>query len=194
MLGRTIETVREEYEIRESIRAKRLTLTVHPDGRVVLTKPKRISEKVAEAFLAKHGEWIERAKEAFIKRAAKKRTDQIALPRPRKNSNAYKEARKEARALVTERLKHFNELYNFTHGTISIRDQKTRWGSCSAKGNLSFNYRIVYLPKEIQDYIVVHELCHTKEHNHSERFWAQVGRGIPEHVSLRKALRSNYAS
>jgi len=184
----------DQYEIRVSTRAKRLTLTVHPDGRVVATKPKRISQKAVEAFLAKHWEWIERAKETFQKRAAKKRTDQIALPRPRKSSLAYKEARKEARVLVTERLKHFNELYDFTYGTISIRDQKTRWGSCSAKGNLSFNYRIVYLPKEIQDYIVVHELCHTKEHNHSERFWAQVGRTIPEHVSLRKALRSNYAS
>ena len=186
--------MREEYEIRESTRAKRLTLTVHPDGRVVVTKPVRISLKAAQAFVLKHREWIERAKEAFIKRSAKKRTNQIVLPRPRKNSNAYKEARKEARILVTERLKYFNELYNFTYGTISIRDQKTRWGSCSAKGNLSINYRIVYLPKELQDYIVVHELCHTKEHNHSERFWAQVARAIPEHMSLRKALRSNYAA
>ena len=176
----------------ESIRAKRLGITVHPDGRVVVTKPKRISLKAAEAFVLKHWEWIERAKEAFIKRAAKKRTDQIALPRPRKNSNAYKEARKEARALVTERLKHFNELYNFTYGTISIRDQKTRWGSCSAKGNLSFNYRIVYLPKELQDYILVHELCHTKEHNHSDRFWAQVARAIPNHSALKKQLRTMY--
>jgi predicted metal-dependent hydrolase len=194
LLGRTIETVREEYEIRESTRAKRLTLTVHPDGRVVLTKPKRISLKAAEAFIAKHWEWIERAKEAFIKRAAKKRTDQIALPRPRKNSTAYKEARKEARVLVTERLQHFNELYNFMYGTISIRDQKTRWGSCSAKGNLSFNYRIVYLPKEIQDYIVVHELCHTKEHNHSSKFWDQVARTISNHTFLRRELRTRYSS
>ncbi|MDP3402841.1 MAG: M48 family metallopeptidase [bacterium] len=186
--------MREEYEIRESTRAKRLTLTVHPDGRVVATKPTRISQKVAEAFVLKHWEWIERAKEVFIKRAAKKRTNQIVLPRPRKNSTAYKEARKEARTLVTERLKHFNELYNFTYGTISIRDQKTRWGSCSAKGNLSFNYRIVYLPKEIQDYIVVHELCHTKEHNHSERFWEQVARAIPDHAWLRKELRTRYSS
>lgn len=186
--------MREEYEIRESIRAKRLTLTVHPDGRVVATKPKRISLKVAEAFVLKHWEWIERTKEAFIKRAAKNRSDQIALPRPRKNSTAYKEARKEARSLVTERLKHFNELYNFTYGTISIRDQKTRWGSCSAKGNLSFNYRIVYLPKEIQDYIVVHELCHTKEHNHSERFWFQVARSVPGYREIRKDLRTRYAT
>ncbi len=182
----------DAYIVRESTRAKRLTLTVHPDGRVVATKPTRISQKTAEAFVLKHREWIERAKEAFIKRAAKKRTNPIALPRPRKNSSAYREARKEARILVTERLKHFNELYNFTYGTIYIRDQKTRWGSCSAKGNLSFNYRIVYLPKEIQDYIVVHELCHTKEHNHSERFWAQVAREIPAHALRRRELRTRY--
>ncbi|MES2931337.1 MAG: SprT family zinc-dependent metalloprotease [Patescibacteria group bacterium] len=182
------------YEIRESIRAKRLGISVHPDGRVVLTKPKRLSIKAAEAFVAKHQEWIETAIEKFKKRAEKKQSDQIVLPRPRKNSLAYKEARKQARALVTERLRHFNELYGLTYGTISIRDQKTRWGSCSAKGNLSFNYRIVYLPEALQDYIAVHELCHTKEHNHSERFWAQVARAVPEHTSLRKALRSNYAA
>lgn len=186
--------MREEYEIRESSRAKRLALTVHPDGRVVLTKPKRISIRAAEAFLAKHHEWIETAIEKFIKRVEKKGRDQILLPRPRKNSTAYKEARKTARALVTERLKHFNELYRFTYGTISIRDQKTRWGSCSAKGNLSFNYRIVYLPTELQDYIIVHELCHTKEHNHSERFWTLVERALPEHSRLRKELRTRYAA
>lgn len=180
------------HTIRESTRAKRLTLTVHPDGRVVATKPTRISLKAAEVFVLKHREWIERAKEAFIKRAAKKRTDQIVLPRPSKNSNAYKEARKTARVLVTQRLKHFNELYNFSYGTISIRDQKTRWGSCSAKGNLSFNYCIVYLSKELQDYIIVHELCHTKEHNHSERFWNLVARAVPNHALLKKELRTRY--
>ncbi len=183
-----------EYEIRESDRAQRLGITVHPDGRVVLTKPKRISIRAAEAFLAKHQEWIETAIEKFRKRVEKKRTDQITLPRPRKNSSAYKEARKTARALVTERLTHFNELYRFTYGTISIRDQKTRWGSCSAKGNLSFNYRIVYLPKELQDYIVVHELCHTKEHNHSERFWALVARAVPGYAVLRRTLRTQFRS
>lgn len=181
------------HEIRESSRARRLSITVHPDGRVVLTKPKRISIRAAEAFLAKHQEWIETAIEKFRKRVEKKRADQIALPRPRKNSSAYKEARKAARALVTERLTHFNELYNFTYGTISIRDQKTRWGSCSAKGNLSFNYRIVYLSKELQDYIVVHELCHTKEHNHGSKFWDQVARTIPNHAFLRKELRTRYS-
>lgn len=146
--------------------------------------------KVTEAFVVKNKAWIDAAQEKFKKRTAKKGPEQTALPRPRKNSTAYKEARKVARLLVTERLQHFNQLYHFTYGTISIRDQKTRWGSCSAKGNLSFNYRITYLPETLQDYIVVHELCHTKEHNHSERFWAQVARTLPEHRSLRKLLKA----
>lgn len=180
------------YEIRDSARARRLTLTVHPDGRAVVTKPKRISLKAAEAFVAKHQEWIETARETFRKRAARKPVDQITLPRPRKNSNAYKEARKQARALIKERLVHFNALYGFSYGTISIRDQKTRWGSCSAKGNLSFNYRVVYLPEALQDYIVVHELCHTKEHNHSDRFWNEVAKTIPGHAALKKRLRVAY--
>jgi len=180
--------------MRTSTRAKRLGLTVHPDGRVVVTMPRWVSIKAAEAFVAKHEEWIEIAKEKFKKRAAKKGIDQITLPHPRKNSNAYKEARKLARVLVAERLQYFNTRYGFTYGTISIRDQKTRWGSCSAKGNLSFNYRIVYLPQALQDYIVVHELCHTKEHNHSEKFWAQVARTIPDHARQRKELRTRYTT
>lgn len=180
------------HTVRESSKAKRLSLVVHPDGRVTITKPVRISLKAAEAFVRKHQEWIETAKEKFRKHAARQRPDQITLPRPRKNSIAYKEARKAARTLVTERLKHFKALYGFPYGTISIRDQKTRWGSCSAKGNLSFNYRIIYLPEALQDYTVVHELCHTKEHNHSERFWSQVARTVPNHTALKKELRTKY--
>lgn len=180
------------YETRDSARAKRIILTVHPDGSIVVTKPARVSLKVAEAFIRKHQEWIEAVREKFRNHVAKQRPDQITLPRPRKNSIAYKEARKAARILVTERLKHFNALYGFTYGTLSIRDQKTRWGSCSANGNLSFNYRIIYLPEALQDYIVVHELCHTKEHNHSEKFWNEVANAFPNHAALKKELRTKY--
>jgi len=167
-------------------------LAVHPDGRVTVTKPVRTSLKATEAFVVKHQKWIETAQETLRKKVAKKPADQITLPRPRKNSNAYTEARKAARALVTERLKHFNALYGFTYGTLSIRDQKTRWGSCSVNGNLSFNYRIIYLPETLQDYIVVHELCHTKEHNHSARFWNEVARTVPNYAALKKELRTKY--
>ncbi len=180
------------HTIQESLRATRLSLAVHPDGRVTVTKPKRVSERDAEAFVLKHQEWIEAAREKFRRISAKKKPEQIQLPRPRKNSNAYKEARKLARTLVTERLTHFNALYELPYGIISIRDQKTRWGSCSANGNLSFNYRIVYLPQELQDYVIVHELSHVKEHNHSERFWREVAKTVPNHAVLKKELRAKY--
>lgn len=181
-----------EYEIRESTRAKRLGITVHPDGRVTVTKPMKVSEKRVHAFVEKYQDWIETSQEKFRRRAERQKKtglEALTLPRPRKNSKAYVDARKAARTLVTERLQHFNRIYGFKYGTISIRDQKTRWGSCSAAGNLSFNYRIVFLPKELQDYVIVHELAHVKEHNHSVRFWAQVARTLPNHVSLRKELR-----
>jgi len=184
-----------EYEIRESTRATRLGITVHPDGRVTVTKPVQVSEKRVHAFVRKYQDWIETSQERFRKRAErqnKKGLPTFALPRPRKNSKAYTEARKAARVLVTERLQHFNQVYGFRYGTLSIRDQKTRWGSCSAAGNLSFNYRLIFLPEVLQDYIIVHELAHVKEHNHSARFWAQVARTVPAHSELRKELRTRY--
>lgn len=181
------------YEIRESTRARRLGITVHPDGRVVVTKPVQVSVRRAEAFAEKSREWIGAVQEKFRRKAEKQKKSgmlPLELPRPRKGSKAYKEAVASARALTTERLAHFNRLYGFRYGTISIRNQKTRWGSCSATGNLSFNYKIAFLPPMLADYVIVHELCHTKEHNHSERFWAQVARAIPEHKECRKRLRA----
>lgn len=184
-----------DYTILESARAKHLRLSVHPDGRVTVSKPKRISLREAERWIATKMDWIEKAQEHFRKKSAKRKgPPPEALPRPGKGSKAYKDARAAARTLVTERLRHFNELYGFSYGTISIRDQKTRWGSCSAANNLSFNYRIVFLPPALADYVIVHELCHTNEHNHSPKFWAQVARTVPDHLILRKELRTRYST
>lgn len=179
-----------EYEIVESIRAKHLRLSVQPDGRVVVTKPKRVSLREIETWVRTKEDWIEKAVAHFARR--NRGVIPETLPRPRRGSKAYKEAVASARILVTTRLAHFNQLYDFTYGTISIRNQKTRWGSCSSENNLSFNYRIVFLPPALADYIIVHELCHTKEHNHSKRFWNLVAQAIPEHPKLRKEIRTRY--
>jgi predicted metal-dependent hydrolase len=95
----------------------------------------------------------------------------------------------QALSLVTERLNYFNQFYNFTYGTIRIRNQKTRWGSCSKRGNLSFNYKIALLSPELADYIIVHELCHIGQFNHSQNFWNLVGRVLPNYQALRHALK-----
>ena len=87
-------------------------------------------------------------------------------------------------------MRFYNEIYQFSYNKIYIKNQKTRWGSCSGKKNLSFNYRILFLPKKLQDYIIVHELCHLKELNHSKRFWSLVARVFPDYQNIRNELRT----
>lgn len=97
--------------------------------------------------------------------------------------------REQARRFVKKRIEHFNKLYGFRVNNVFIKNQSTRWGSCSSRGNLNFNYRVMFLRQELADYLIVHELCHLGELNHSKRFWALVKRTIPNFVSLNKELR-----
>jgi predicted metal-dependent hydrolase len=106
----------------------------------------------------------------------------------RKNRRAYEKYKEAARTLVLSRLHHFNTFYGFKIGRVSIRDQKTRWGSCSTKGNLNFSYRIALIAPKLADYIVVHELCHLGEFNHSQRFWDLVARMFPDYRLLKSEL------
>ncbi len=99
---------------------------------------------------------------------------------------ANKEA---ARALVHERVAHFNAHYELPIGKIAIRNQKSRWGSCSRRGNLNFNYKLAFLPARERDYVIVHEICHIKEFNHGRGFWALVAETVPDYRELRKRLR-----
>ncbi len=107
----------------------------------------------------------------------------------RRSRKEYLERKEEARVLVHNRLEHLNEQYGFRYNRVSIRNQKTRWGSCSKQGNLSFNYRIVFLSQRLADYIIVHELCHVQEMNHSKKFWDLVTRTISDHKPRRIELR-----
>ncbi len=100
----------------------------------------------------------------------------------------YKENKTKAYIHIKERLEFFNNFYGYQYNRISIRNQKSRWGSCSSKKNLNFNYKILFLPPEICDYIVVHELCHLKELNHSRFFWDLVFKTIPDYKEIRKKL------
>ncbi len=98
----------------------------------------------------------------------------------------YKE---EARKLVRERVEFFNRIYGFKYNKIFIKNTKSRWGSCSTKRNLNFNYRIVFLPSKLADYLIAHELCHLKEFNHSKRFWGLVSLAVSDFKKLRKELK-----
>lgn len=104
------------------------------------------------------------------------------------SSAHYLTHREKARAKVHERLTYWNTFYNFTYHRVAIRDQRTRWGSCSTKGNLNFNYRVLFLPTHLLDYVIVHELCHLKHFNHGKAFWAEMARTISDHESRRTEL------
>ncbi|MBA3732767.1 M48 family metallopeptidase [Patescibacteria group bacterium] len=101
----------------------------------------------------------------------------------------FLELKEKARLLVKSRLDFWNLHYKFSYGRISIRNQRSRWGSCSSKGNLNFNFRIVTLAPHLTDYIIVHELCHIKQFNHSENFWNLVKETIPNCIELQKELK-----
>ncbi len=94
-----------------------------------------------------------------------------------------------ARKLVTERVLYWNQFYNFTYQRIAIRNQSTRWGSCSSIGNLNFNYKMVFLPPHLVDYIVVHELCHLYHFNHGHEFWELVAKTIPHYAQCVSELK-----
>ncbi len=107
-----------------------------------------------------------------------------------KPSAVYVAHKEQARTLVQERLVYFNEYYQLQWNRIAIRDTKRTWGSCTSLKNLNFNYKIVFLPPHLQDYIIVHELCHLRELHHGQTFWDLVAEQLPHHRELAVELRS----
>jgi len=106
------------------------------------------------------------------------------------SSPHYIQHKEKARELACSRVFYFNKLYNLYFNRIAIRNQRRVWGSCSGKGNLNFNYRIILLPAHLADYIIVHELCHLKELNHSKKFWELVSLTFPNYKEARKELKN----
>jgi predicted metal-dependent hydrolase len=101
----------------------------------------------------------------------------------------YVRYRDTAEAFVERKVHELNRQYGFTIGRITVRNQKTRWGSCSRKGNLNFNYKLLLIPERLADYVIVHEICHIGEFNHSRKFWDLVWQAIPDYAERRAELR-----
>lgn len=168
--------------IRKSYKARSLRLTLGHDGNVSLTLPFFVSYARGQMFLESKSEWI---REKI--RAQAQRPQAILL---RGSAKEYEASREAARVLVERRLAYFQKFYGVSWKRVSIRNQKTRWGSCSRTGNLSFNYRLLLLPPHLCDYVIVHELCHRIEFNHSPQFWGLVQRALPDSSALRRELRA----
>lgn len=169
-----------EYTIRRSKKAKNIRLTVDAKAGVILTLPRWVPKGVGERFLRSKEEWIGKQLKRQRRRLKKTRVY---------TREDYLNNKEKARIFIKERLDHFNSFYGFDYKRIAIRDTKTRWGSCSDKGNLNFSYKLLFLPKEQADYVIVHELCHLKEMNHSPGFWDLVSKAVPDYKSIRKKIR-----
>ncbi len=114
----------------------------------------------------------------------------VKVKRNKINRKEFLEKKETARNLVLNRLLHYNQYYKLNWNKVFIKNHTTRWGSCSSKKNLNFNYRIVDLPAHLADYIIVHELCHLKEFNHSQKFWDLVGERIQDYIKLINELKN----
>ncbi|MFH1789515.1 MAG: M48 family metallopeptidase [bacterium] len=114
---------------------------------------------------------------------------EIKIKIPRRNKRAYLKFKELARQFVRQRVDFYNRYYNYSYNRIFIKNQKTRWGSCSENRNLNFNYRIIFFPPRVADYIIVHELCHLKEMNHSKRYWAIVSIIFPDYKKIEHQLK-----
>ncbi len=170
------------------IRSKRRTIgiTVKPDGSVTVRAPLGCSKKRAEAFVLEKMAWIERAQKRMAERRAMAGNEAAA---PAFTKAELEDLKKQAKRAIPPMVEQTAKEIGVTYGTIAIRAQKTRWGSCSSKGNLNFNCLLMLLPENVRRYVVVHELCHRKEMNHSQKFWREVERYCPTYREDRAELR-----
>lgn len=166
------------YSLKRSRRAKWLRIAVENNGNVVITAPYRINVSVIDEFILEKANWIKSKILLFQKNATAIAADDFKCSKSR------------AANFIKNRLDYFNDSYGFNYNRICIKNHRRKWGSCSIRRNLNFNYRILFLPEALADYVVVHELCHLKEMNHSKRFWHLVALKIPDHRERRRQLRN----
>jgi len=176
-----IKNTEMNYMIKVRKGTKGIRIAVSPDLSVVVTKPRNIADLYVQKVVDTKTDWILEQIEKL-----KKRPKKILAHFSVKDYKLYKQ---DASDVALERCLYFNQFYNFKIKSIKIRNQKTRWGSCSSSGELSFNYKIFFLPEDLRDYIIVHELAHLKEMNHSARFWALVSLQIPDYKRRMKDIR-----
>ena len=156
------------------IRSRRKTIAIQIDrnGQVILRTPYGITKRQAEKFLDEKKDWILKT----IRQVENRKTDQIMI-----SEEQRREGIERAKRIFPERTAYFALRMGVDYGRITIREQKTRWGSCSSKGNLNFNCLLMLMPPEVIDYVVVHELCHRKQMNHSKAFWKEVEKILPNY-------------
>lgn len=166
-----------EYQIIRS-RRKTISIQILPDGQLLVRCPSRMPARAVADFVESKRDWIE-----------KHMPPRDAVIQPKFSEAELGSLAQQAGQDLPERVARFAPRVGVSVGRITIRAQRTRWGSCSGKGNLNFNCLLMLLPEEVRDYVVIHELCHRKHMNHSREFWEEVERILPGYRQPRKTLK-----
>lgn len=208
-----------EFKIQRSSRTKNLKIKIDQHGNIVVSAPYYVTTKECKHFVDKHTEWInstlqkikvrnieiikiKNEMEGKIQYLGKLYTTQTdnSIKEPYilnsnevilKNNNHEIFYKNEAKRIVIEKCQKIAPFYNVSYKKIRFASQKTRWGSYSTSGTLSFNYNLIKAPSSIIEYVVIHELCHILHHNHSKNFWNEVSKLCPDYMEKRAWLKKN---
>ena len=167
-----------DYEVAYSQR-KRLSIHIKTDGGILVKAPLWMSRAEVEKVVESHRGWIEN------------HLPKEPVSSPKLTAEEIRDLAQRAVEDIPQRVSHFAPLVGVSYGRITIRNQRSRWGSCSGKGNLNFNCLLMLCPEDVIDYVVVHELCHRKEMNHSPAFWAEVERVLPDYKARKQWLKDH---
>ena len=177
---------------------KTLAIQINPDLSVTVRAPIYAPQSDIERILREKESWIQKHIEKIREQEAKRKKTQgekgeygESVERDYLTNEEIKKLADKALQHIPKRVSYFAKQIGVTYGKIIIRNQKTRWGSCSSKGNLNFNCLLMLTPPEVIDYVVVHELCHRKEMNHSKAFWAEVEKILSDYKEQIKWLKEN---
>ena len=157
---------------------KSIGIQITADG-VIVRAPKRLSAAEIDRFVQSKRSWIEG------------HLAKVPAPQPKFTQTEIEALARKALTVIPDRVRHFAPIVGVSYGRITIRNQRSRWGSCSGKGNLNFNCLLMLTTDHVIDYVVVHELCHRLEMNHSPKFWAQVERVLPDYRESREWLKEH---
>ncbi len=175
-----------EYTV---VYSSRRTLALQiAQGKLIVRAPRGTPRYEIERLLAEKRSWIEKHLALSRQRAAE------ASAAPKMTWEELEELAKKACAVIPERVRYYAPLIGVRPRKITVRNQRTRWGSCSAQGNLNFNVMLMLTPPRVLDSVVVHELCHLKEMNHSDRFYAEIGKVFPDYDACHAWLKKNGAA
>jgi len=171
------------YELIRSSR-KTVSIQISPEGKIIVRAPQRLAKYRIDDFVLQNAEWIDKSLAKVRQRNAEREDVEYLTP------EQISELKKMAKQQLLPMVENLAQLVGVTYNRVSIRAQRSRWGSCSREGNLNFNCLLMMTPVSVRRYVIVHELCHRREMNHSDRFWAEVENVIPDYKQQRKWLRS----